>query len=83
MIKFGYYEYINIYYDSLILIIDELSQFVEDDIFPFTLGCDPELNYLVLIQLALLMCELLFYVVIMPIYEHIVIYYNPILLLLD
>lgn len=65
MIYFIYNEYINMHYYSNILFLDGLVKFVEDDLFRLTLGCDLEMNCIVLTQLAWLVCKLLFYVLIM------------------
>ena len=67
MIFFGYYEYINMYYNSIILFIDVLVYFVENDLFPLTLAYDLDMNYVVLVQLTWLLVELLLYDVILSI----------------
>ena len=50
------------YYSSIVFFIYELALFVEDDLFDLTLGCNLELNCIVLIQLDWLVCKLLSYV---------------------
>ena len=57
IIYFVCYEYINMYYNLIMLFSDGFLYYVEDDLFPLTLGCDLELNCIVLIQFAWLVCE--------------------------
>ena len=52
------------YYNIIILLLNVLASFVEDDLVPLTLGCDLELNCIILTQLVWLVLELLLYVVI-------------------
>ena len=61
MIYFGYHEYINMYYNLIMLIIYEFVEFVEDDIFPLTLVFNLQLNCKAMTLLTLLVCELLYY----------------------
>ena len=62
IIPFGYYEYINMYYNSITLLLDWLVSIVEDDLFPLTLRCDLELNCIILTQFVWLVREILSYV---------------------
>ena len=59
MISYGYYEYNNMYHKSIMLFLDGLVQFVEDDLFPLTISFDLDVNQVVLVQLTWLLVELL------------------------
>ena len=58
MISYGSYEQINMYYNSIMLYLDGLVQFLEYDLFALTLGYDLDMNCVMLVQLNLLLVEL-------------------------
>ena len=47
------------YYKSIILFLNGLFYFVEDDLFPLTVCCDLDMNCVMLVQLTCLFVQLL------------------------
>ena len=67
MIYLGYIQYINMYFNLIMIIIDGSVKIEEHDPQPLTLGCDLDLYCIVIIQLTWLLIGLLSYGVIMNI----------------